>query len=261
MDIVFGSIPVQAQTAQRTLDVYAAGSLRTALEDLGRAFMKEHGIQVRATFGASGLLKDRILAGESPQVFASANMGHPAALVAAGRVRSVLAFARNALCVLATPSFSLQGKSLALRLLDEDVKLGTSTPRADPSGDYAFAMFDRIEASGAAGPGSAAALKAKALQLTGGPDSPLPLVRKTVYGELVATGQADVFVTYCTNAIAARRDHGALQVLEVPAEINVWSRYGLALLEPAGADAQAYAQFLIGPKGQAVLAVHGFMAP
>jgi ABC-type molybdate transport system substrate-binding protein len=122
-------------------------------------------------------------------------------------------------------------------------------------------MFDRIEASGAAGPGSAAALKAKALQLTGGPDSPLPLVRKNVYGELVATGQADVFVTYCTNAIAARRDHGALQVLEVPAEINVWSRYGLALLEPAGADAQAYAQFLIGPKGQAVLAVHGFMAP
>jgi ABC-type molybdate transport system substrate-binding protein len=54
---------------------------------------------------------------------------------------------------------------------------------------------------------------------------------------------------------------GALQVLEVPAEINVWSRYGLALLEPAGADAQLYAQFLIGPKGQAVLAVHGFMAP
>ena len=261
MDIVFGSIPVQAQTAQRTLDVYAAGSLRTALEDLGRAFMKEHGIQVRATFGASGLLKDRILAGESPQVFASANMGHPAALVAAGRVRSVLAFARNALCVLATPSFSLQGKSLALRLLDEDVKLGTSTPRADPSGDYAFAMFDRIEASGAAGPGSAAALKAKALQLTGGPDSPLPLVRKTVYGELVATGQADVFVTYCTNAIAARREHPALQVLTVPETVNVSARYGLALLEPANADAQTYAQFLLGRNGQAVLAVHGFAPP
>ena len=118
-----------------------------------------------------------------------------------------------------------------------------------------------IESSGTAGPGSAAALKAKALQLTGGPGSPAPPAGRNVYGELVAGSQADAFVTYCTNAIAARREHPFLQVLEVPAEINVWSRYGLALLEPAGADAQAYAQFLIGPKGQAVLAVHGFMAP
>ena len=44
-------------------------------------------IKVKPTFGASGLLKDRIVAGESPQVFASANMEHPEALVAAGRAR------------------------------------------------------------------------------------------------------------------------------------------------------------------------------
>ena len=82
-----------------------------------------------------------------------------------------------------------------------------------------------------------------------------------MYGELVASGQADAFVTYCTNAIAARRDHGALQVLAVPEAINVSARYGLALLDPANADAQTYTQFLLGPKGQAILAVHGFMAP
>ena len=206
-------------------------------------------------------MKERILAGESPQIFASANMGHPASLLAAGRVRSVSTFARNTLCVLATPSFSLQGKLLAVRLLVADVKHGTSTPRPDPSGDYAFAMFDRIEASGAAGPGSAAALKAKALQLTGGPSSPPPAAGRNLYGEIIASGQADVFVTYCTNAIAARRDHGALQVLEVPEAINISARYGLALLEPAGTEAETYAQFLLGAKGQAILAVHGFMAP
>ena len=122
-------------------------------------------------------------------------------------------------------------------------------------------MFDRIESSGAAGPGSAAALKAKALQLTGGPDSPAPPPGRNVYGELVATGQADAFVTYCTNATAARREHGALQVLAVPEAINVSARYGLALLEPANADARTYTQFLLGPKGQAILAAHGFMAP
>lgn len=251
----------QAQTAQRALEVYAAGSLRAAFDDLAKAFTREHAIEVRATFGASGLLKNRIVAGASPQVFAPANMEHPEALVAAWRAGSVAAFARNALCLLASPSFSLQGKPLAGRLLDADVKVGTSTPRADPSGDYAFALFDRIEASGAAGFGSAAALKAKALQLTGGPSSPPPPAGKNVYGELVAGGQADVFVTYCTNAVAARREHGQLQVIEVPPTFNVSARYGMALLQPAGADAQAYAQFLLGRQGRAILEAHGFMAP
>jgi ABC-type molybdate transport system substrate-binding protein len=32
------------------------------------------------------------------------------------------------------------------RLIDPAVKLGTSTPKADPSGDYAWAMFRRADA-------------------------------------------------------------------------------------------------------------------
>jgi len=259
--VVFGVMSAQAQAPQRSLEVYAAGSLRAAFDELAQAFQQAHAIAVKPTFGASGLLKDRILAGESPQVFASASMEHPEALVAAGRAPSVSAFARNALCVLAAPSFSLQGKSLPLRLLDAEVRVGTSTPKADPSGDYAFTMFERIESSGAAGPGSAAALKAKALQLTGGPVSPAPPPGRSVYAELVATGQVDAFVTYCTNATAARREHAALQVLAVPEAINVSARYGLALPGPGSADARTYAQFLLGPKGQAILAAHGFSPP
>lgn len=247
--------------APRVLEVHAAGSLRAAFEELARAFEQNHVVKVKLTFGASGLLKDRIVSGEATQVFASANMAHPEALVAAGRAQGVYAFARNALCVLATPAFSLLGKPLALRLLDADVRVGTSTPGADPSGDYAFGMFDRIEASGAAWPGAAAALKAKALQLTGGPDSPAPTPGRNVYGELVATGQADAFITYCTNATLARRQQGALQVLAVPDQINVAVRYGLALLDPVGPDAQAFKQFVLGAEGQAILASHGFSAP
>lgn len=56
-------------------------------------------------------------------------------------------------------------------------------------------MFDRIESSGAAGPGSAAALKAKALQLTGGPNSPQPPAGRNLYGLLVDECKADDFIT------------------------------------------------------------------
>jgi molybdate transport system substrate-binding protein len=76
-----------------------------------------------------------------------------------------------------------------------------------------------------------------------------------------ATGQADAFVTYCTNATLARREHSALQVLPVADPINVSARYGLALLGPVNADARDYTQFLLGRKGQAILASHGFSAP
>ena len=253
------SANVAAQPA--ALQVFAAGSLRAALDEVAQAFAKAHGQPVAMNYGASGLLKDRILAGESPQVFASANTEHPQALVAAGRAASVLPFTRNALCVLAAPGFGLQGKTLAQRLLDADVRVGTSTPRADPSGDYAFTMFERLESTGTTGSGSADVLKRKALQLTGGPNSPKPADGRNVYGTLVASGQADVFVTYCTNASAARREQPQLQVLEVPAAVNVSALYGLAVLNPATPAAQAYARFLAGPAGQAVLAAHGFSAP
>ena len=87
-------------------------------------------------------------------------------------------------------------------MLDPAVKLGTSTPKADPSGDYAFELFERVERSGARRPGGPL-LADKALQLTGGPNSPPPPAGRNVYGMLVATGQADVFLTYCTNAVVA----------------------------------------------------------
>jgi len=251
----------QAPKALDALEVYAAGSLRAALDEVARAFEQTQGSRVAMSYGASGLLKDRIVAGATPQVFASANMEHPQALVATGKATAVTPFTRNALCVLATPAFSLQGKSLAQRLLDAEVRVGTSTPRADPSGDYAFTMFELMESTGAAGAGAADALKRKALQLTGGPNSPKPPAGRSVYGELVATGQADAFITYCTNASAARREQPTLQVLAVPAAVNVSALYGLVLLNPATSLAQAYASFLLGPQGQSVLASHGFSAP
>jgi ABC-type molybdate transport system substrate-binding protein len=245
-----------------TVTVFAAGSLRAALTQIASDFeASPGGAKVRLVFGASGLLRDRLQGGEAADVFASANMEHPQALAAAGRAEPVQRFTRNALCALATPSFSLQGRTLVERLLDPAVKVGTSTPKADPSGDYAFAMFDRVESSGAAGTGAAATLKAKALQLTGGPGSPPPPSDRNVYGAIVAAGQADVFITYCTNAEIARAEQAGLQVLAIPPAINVAADYGLAVLRPAVPAAQRFAAFVLSNAGQARLRAMGFAAP
>src|SRR4051794_21573102 len=46
-------------------------------------------------------------------------------------------------------------------------------------------------------------LEQKALKLTGGPSSLPPPATRSVYAALIADGQADLFLTYCTNARTA----------------------------------------------------------
>ena len=152
-------------------------------------------------FGASGLLKDRIAAGERADVFASANMAHPQALAAAGKASPVQRFTRNTLCALVSPKVNVTPETLVDRMLDPAVKLGASTPKADPSGDYAEIMFERVDQQGRKG--AFEALNGKALHLTGGPNSPPPPAGKGVYCVLVAYGQADIFITNCTNTLIA----------------------------------------------------------
>jgi molybdate transport system substrate-binding protein len=256
------ALPTMTNAQTSALTVYAAGSLRGALTAIGADFEALPGAaKVSFVFGASGLLRDRLQQGERADVFASANMDHPRALAVAGKAEPVQAFARNAMCALATPGFELRGKTLAERMLDADVKVGTSTPKADPSGDYAFDMFERIESSGAAPKGAADRLKAKALQLTGGPNSPPPPPGRNVYGMLVSSGQADVFLTYCTNAAVARQEAPSLQVLAVPDAINVFSSYGLALMQPASPMGQRFVAFVLGSAGVRRLVEFGFLPP
>ena len=240
--------------------IFAAGSLRGPLTEAAKAFeASAGGVPLALTFGASGLLLDRIKTGADAQVFASANMAHPQALSAAGSFGPTQVFTRNALCALVRPGLAVDGTNLVATLLRPDVKLGTSTPKADPSGDYAFEMFQRVDNAGAPA-GSGAALAAKALQLTGGPTSPPPPADRNVYGVLVASGQADVFITYCTNAVVARREQPQLQVVDIVPAINVAADYGLAVRKDASPAAQAFAAYLLSPAGQAILRKAGFGA-
>ena len=256
--LVLAAGAVMAQ--QSPVPVFAAGSLRGPLTEAAQAFeASAGGAPVALTFGASGLLLDRIKTGADAQVFASANMAHPQALSAAGSFGPTQVFTRNALCALVRPGLAVDSTNLVATLLRPDVKLGTSTPKADPSGDYAFEMFQRVDNAGAPA-GSGAALAAKALQLTGGPTSPPPPADRNVYGVLVASGQADVFITYCTNAVVARREQPQLQVVDIAPAINVAADYGLAVRKDASPAAQAFAAYLLSPAGQAILRKAGFGA-
>jgi molybdenum ABC transporter molybdate-binding protein len=233
--------------AQEAVRLYAAGSLRGALNEIIASFKEA---PVQAVYGASGLLRERIAKGEGADVFASANMEHPRSLEKEKKAGPVRRFARNQLCALAAPQLRVETATLVERMLDPSVKLGTSTPKADPSGDYAFELFRKS--------GHFDALSKKALQLTGGPSSPAPPKDRSVYGMLVAEGKADIFLTYCTNALAAREENTALRIVQVPPGLAVGAEYGLTVVNGARPQAENFARFILSQPGQAILAKHGF---
>ena len=241
--------------AAEPVALYAAGSLKAALSDVAAAYEAAYGAPVATEFAASGLLRERIEGGERADLFASANLQHPQTLAGAGWGGPVALFARNRLCALAQGEIEATPASLLEVVLDPEVRLGTSTPRADPSGDYAWQMFERAEALR---PGSFATLDAKALQLTGGPDSAKAPEGRNTYAWVMAEDRADVFLTYCTNAVLAQREVPALQIVGLPDELAVGADYGLIVRRDAPAEAWRLALFVLAPEVQAILAGYGF---
>jgi ABC-type molybdate transport system substrate-binding protein len=188
-------------------------------------------------------------------VFASANMEHPQALHDAGKSGPVTRFARNTLCALVKPGFTVTSANLLERMLDANVKLGTSTPKADPSGDYAIEVFRKAEAIK---PGTQAILEQKALQLTGSANSAAPPAGRAVYGWHVAEGRADIFLTYCTNALAAQKQNPGQQIVALSDKLSVGADYGLTVIDGAPPAATAFADFIASAEEQKILASHGF---
>ena len=137
-----------------------------------------------------------------PHVFASADMAHPQRCwPMPGCGGPVALFARNR-PVRAGPARSSTSTPprCSTLLLDDTCPLGTSTPEADPSGDYAWSCSrgERLR------PGRVRDLDAKALQLTGAPTAEAPEGRNA-YAWLMEQDRADLFLTYCTNAVLAQR--------------------------------------------------------
>lgn len=241
--------------AEPPLAVYAAGSLREVLGEIAIGYEAQTGQSVSLTFGASGLLRERIERGEPASVFASADMGHPQRLVERGGWSAPAVLVRNHLCALTTERVHTTPEQLLNTLLDPAVRIGTSTPGADPSGDYAWAMFRQADALW---PGAGIQLQRKAQKLTGDASLPAPPPGCGTYAWVMASGQADVFITYRTNAVIAQRELPSLRIVALPPALQVGVAYGLGIREAAPASARAFAQRLLAPEAQVAFARHGF---
>ena len=89
----------------------------------------------------------------------------------------------------------------------------------------------------------------------------MSLAGRNTYAWVMDQRQADVFLTYCTNAVAAQAEVPRLRVVQLPAALQVGAVYGLTVRADAPAAALAFASALRQPPAQAVLQRLGFGLP
>lgn len=236
-----------------TLHLLAAGSLRAVWPDLIAAFSAQSGYTITTDFGPAGLLRQRIEAGERCDLFASANRLHPQALLQQQRADQVGIFAANTLCLTVKRDVVTPECDWLSLLMRDDLRLATSTPLCDPSGDYTWQLFDNIEMRHA---GWGEKLRQKAQPLVGGTIS-LPVPAGELAAQwLIEQQHAEMFIGY--SSYAPRLRHCAqLQVFDIPVPYNVQAEYGWARCSQV---AQPFAAFLRSDIAQDLLRQHGFQS-
>jgi molybdate transport system substrate-binding protein len=238
-----------------TVEIYSAGSLRGVVGDLAKEAGPALDVELKPSFGGAGAMRQRIEGGEKPDLFLSADMGSPRKLEAEGRTAvPVVAFARNRMCVVSRRSMGVTAANLVDRMLAKGVRVKTSTPGADPAGDYAWAIFDRVDAMR---PGSGEVLRQKAQSVMNA-TVPAASPGQSPTAALFASRQIDLSITYCSAAGALEKERPELASLPVPPELDPHPVFGLAVLS-TNPNALRLALFLLSEKGQAVVAKNGLL--
>lgn len=244
------------------LSIFAAGSLAALVRTISEELNAE------LTIGPAGLLANRIRAcrpSEVPDLFFSASLGLVEALAADGFDRTPRPWVRNRLAILALRGGKATVRLAAIQsagpgnapawatlLADDGLVLGTSTPGADPGGDYAKALIESTARFDTMMPERIGA-KTKALVgahiPTGGRAAPA----MTVFLE---EGAADLFLCYRTTALRANPTRFA--VIEIPEADNIEVRTGVLALTENGERASSV---FFRPEAVAAAAAFGFEPP
>ncbi len=178
----------QVSAAQDSLTVYAAASLKNALDDVDAAFTKASGVKVVASYAASSALAKQIEQGAPADVFVSADLKWMDYLSGKNLIKpdTRANLLGNRLVLIAPKDSKLDNvaitKGLDIAKLAGDGRIAVADTKAVPAGLYAKAALESL--------GSWAAAEAKLAQAEN--------VRATL--AFVARGETPLGIVYETDA-------------------------------------------------------------
>jgi molybdate transport system substrate-binding protein len=240
--VVFGFATTTRAEGPREITVFAPTSLREVFEDLAKTFEAKSGVKVRVNLAGSQELRAQIENGARADVFVSGDRTHMAALVKAKLVATPRMLARNSPVVIVP-----RGNPAKVGSFDELTKakkFAIGVPEL-PIGTYALQILDKAGSS----------FKTKVLANVAFRE----LSARKVLAK-VSQGEADAGIVYRTDALV---DKDKVEIIEIPAKVNMVTEYPVAVLSkaPQPAAAQAFIDLLFSAEGQNRLAAAGFVAP
>ena len=241
--IVSGSALSPALAQDKSLTVFAAASMKNALDDVDTAFTAKTGVKIAASYAASSTLAKQIEQGAPADIFVSADTDWMDYAIGKKNINEPtrINLLGNSIVLIAPKDSKVDnvaiGPGFDLAKLAGDGKIATGDVKAVPVGKYAKAALEKLGAWQAAEPKFAMADSVRAA-LT-----------------LVARGEAALGIVYSTDA---KVEPGVKIVGTFPADSHPAIIYPVAATTAAKAEAAGYLAYLRSSAAKAVFEKYGF---
>ncbi|MCW5702060.1 MAG: molybdate ABC transporter substrate-binding protein [Bradyrhizobium sp.] len=241
--LVLAGTALPAAAQDKAITIFAATSMKNALDEIDAAFTARTGIKVTASYAASSTLAKQIEQGAPADMFISADT---AWMDYAAAKRSINESSRmnllgNSLVLIAPKDSKIDNVAIApgfdLARLAGDGRIASGDVKSVPSGKYARAALEKLGAWQAAEPKFAMADNVRAA-LT-----------------LVARNEAALGIVYSTDA---RIEPGVKIVGTFPADSHPAIIYPVAATATAKPQALDYLAFLRSTAAKHIFERHGF---
>ena len=227
----------------KTLTMFAAASMKNAVDDINAAFTKQTGIKVVSSYAASSALAKQIENGAPADVFASADLEWMDYVAQKKLIKdnTRVSLLSNRLVLIAPKDSKIGnvtiGPGFDLAKLAGDGKITTGDVRAVPVGKYAKAALEKLGSWQAAERKFAMAENVRAALL------------------LVARGEATLGIVYETDA---KVEPGVKIVGAFPPDSHPAIVYPVALTATAKPEAAQYLSFLRSQAAKSTFEKYGF---
>ena len=244
LSILLGSNHTPAIAQDKSLTVFAAASMKNALDDIGAAYTAKSGVRIVASYAASSALAKQIEQGAPADLFASADTDWMDYAIAKKTISEPtrVNLLGNSLVLIAPKDSKLDkvaiGPGFDLAKLAGDGRIATGDVKAVPSGKYARAALEKLGAWHAAEPKFAMAESVRAALA------------------LVARGEAPLGIVYSTDA---KIEPGVRIVGTFPADSHPAIIYPVAATATAKPEAAAYLTFLRSSAAKTIFEKYGFV--
>jgi molybdate transport system substrate-binding protein len=241
--IAAGATATCASAQEKAITVFAAASMKNALDEASAAYTKQSGVKVVASYAASSALAKQIEQGAPAEVFVSADLQWMDYVANKKLIKddSRVNLLGNKLVLIAPKDSKISnvtiGPGFDLAKLAGDGRVTTGDVRAVPAGIYAKQALEKLGAWAAVQPKMAMAENVRAALV------------------LVARGEAPLGIVYETDA---KVEPGVKIVGAFPDDSHPPIIYPVALTVNAKPDAIAYLAYLRTPAAKAVFEKYGF---